>query len=398
LNLFATENFIKRRKGIFRKKLVPFLDLTHWTNEALDSPLLVYEKQYQFDAIQSFRKIQFLMGDRLEKKNNVRSSSFAKLNGDEFSYITELLQLGLSKSPLRDELYIQVCKQIHGNPSLSSVQKGWELLCMFSITFPPSKNLQKYLAAIMKYQANFNADDKIRAMASYCSKKIEKICRYGNKGKIPTRKELERALEAPFSTSNFGDSLNNIIASDRKTNPDLIVPKILTFLTDAVLQLNGPQTEGIFRVPADSECIAANKVLLDRAVYDASNFKDAHIAASLLKLWLRELEEPLIPSEFYDRSVNNCHDPDYLFQLLNSLPEVNRHVAFTLLSFLKVFAQPENSAATKMTIDNLAMVFAPSFLRCPFDNPSIIFSNAKFEQAFVKTLLTHTVNAPNTYR
>ncbi len=31
---------------------------------------------------------------------------------------------------------------------------------------------------------------------------------------------------------------------------------------------------------------------------------DCHTAASLLKLWLRELYEPLVPDDFYDDAVN----------------------------------------------------------------------------------------------
>lgn len=41
-----------------------------------------------------------------------------------------------------------------------------------------------------------------------------------------------------------------------------------------------------------------------------------------------------------------------------------------------------------MNILNLAMVFAPNFLRCPSTNLTTIFENSKHEQNFVKTLLT----------
>jgi len=49
-----------------------------------------------------------------------------------------------------------------------------------------------------------------------------------------------------------------------------------------------------------------------------------------------------------------------------------------------------------MTISNLGMVFAPSFLRCPSDNPQTIFENSKVEQDFVKTLLLHLKSEPST--
>lgn len=40
-----------------------------------------------------------------------------------------------------------------------------------------------------------------------------------------------------------------------------------------------------------------------------------------------------------------------------------------------------------MNVHNLAMVFAPNFLRCPSENLAVIFENTKYEQAFLRTLL-----------
>jgi hypothetical protein len=40
-----------------------------------------------------------------------------------------------------------------------------------------------------------------------------------------------------------------------------------------------------------------------------------------------------------------------------------------------------------MSINNLAMVFAPNFLRCPSDSPQVIFTNTRYEQGFLRTLL-----------
>lgn len=43
---------------------------------------------------------------------------------------------------------------------------------------------------------------------------------------------------------------------------------------------------------------------------------------------------------------------------------------------------------TLMNVFNLAMVFAPNFLRCPSVNLTTIFENSKYEQIFLKTLIT----------
>lgn len=47
-----------------------------------------------------------------------------------------------------------------------------------------------------------------------------------------------------------------------------------------------------------------------------------------------------------------------------------------------------------MGVANLAMVFAPNFLRCPSDNPQVIFENTKYEQAFVRTLILNLDTTP----
>ena len=44
-------------------------------------------------------------------------------------------------------------------------------------------------------------------------------------------------------------------------------------------------------------------------------------------------------------------------------------------------------AVTKMDASNLSMVFAPNFLRCPFQDPIVIMENTRKEMAFVKTLI-----------
>lgn len=47
------------------------------------------------------------------------------------------------------------------------------------------------------------------------------------------------------------------------------------------------------------------------------------------------------------------------------------------IEFLKKVGEPDNVPFTKMTYNNIAMVFAPNFLRCPSDNPQTIFENTK---------------------
>lgn len=63
---------------------------------------------------------------------------------------------------------------------------------------------------------------------------------------------------------------------------------------------------------------------------------DAHVPASLLKLWYRELYESLIPDELYQDCVQYCADPERAVAIVHRLPEFHRLVLSYLIRFLQV--------------------------------------------------------------
>ncbi|TNM88417.1 hypothetical protein fugu_004671 [Takifugu bimaculatus] len=170
--------------------------------------------------------------------------------------------------------------------------------------------------------------------------------------------------------------------------PDRKLPWVQVQLSQYVLGLGGAQTEGIFRVPGDIDEVNALKLQVDQWRIP-ENLSDPNVPASLMKLWYRELEEPLIPMDFYKQCVSNCDDPVAAITVVQSLPELNRLVLCYFINFLQVFAQPSNVAVTKMDVNNLAMVMAPNCLRCQSDDPRIIFENTRKEMAFLRMLIVH---------
>ena len=126
--------------------------------------------------------------------------------------------------------------------------------------------------------------------------------------------------------------------------------------------------------------------------------RDCHTAASLLKIWLRDLYEPLIPDAFYDEcialavnldkdSVTKPEKAKRLAAFVTRLPELNALVLMYLIRFLQLFAQTSVSIATKMDDNNLATVFAPNVLRCPSHDPMVIMENTRKEMTYVKHLI-----------
>jgi len=242
-------------------------------------------------------------------------------------------------------------------------------------------------------------DEKVKTiqiLSKHCFKKLARTCIVGPRGKPLSLKEIDQKMNAAFNFSYFGETLEDIMENQQKERKiDLNIPDIMVFLTNAILQLNGCQTEGIFRVSGDADSITELRYQIEKKNFDINICSDPHVPASLLKLWLRELAEPLIPTDAYESCISigrrecNANIGIEAWELMNSLPEINRLVIDYMTNFLKVIAKPENQKYTKMTLANLAMVFAPNFLRCPSDNPQIIFENTKYEQAFLRILISH---------
>ncbi|KAI9183715.1 hypothetical protein H9P43_004633 [Blastocladiella emersonii ATCC 22665] len=77
--------------------------------------------------------------------------------------------------------------------------------------------------------------------------------------------ELELMIEAPYSPSVFGDTLDETMRRQR-----LEYPRTLMSLRQAVLELGGLAAEGIFRVPIDADTVTELHERIDRNRYDAA--------------------------------------------------------------------------------------------------------------------------------
>lgn len=73
-----------------------------------------------------------------------------------------------------------------------SVFKGWQLLCVLLVTFPPSKNFQGSLHSYI-HQATSQQEGRVDVMAKYCLRRLDNISRKGPRGKPPTLAEIETA-------------------------------------------------------------------------------------------------------------------------------------------------------------------------------------------------------------
>jgi hypothetical protein len=72
------------------------------------------------------------------------------------------------------------------------VFKGWQLLCVLLITFPPSKNFEAYLRSFIQ-QHTTQQEGRVDVMAKHCVKRLTFIAKKGPRGKPPTSTEIETA-------------------------------------------------------------------------------------------------------------------------------------------------------------------------------------------------------------
>jgi len=389
---YAKHYFSTRKKGIFRRKL-PLKELLTFQVKPLAQPLLkAPTSEASKAATYIFKQILAYQGLRDLKEDPDTPS---------IDLVREIIAAAIKDGQLRDEIYCQLCKQtcvpVHSASTefvpehlfCSEVSfKGWELMCVCTVTFPPTRDLEAWLRAYINEYTKLTTG-KEHKYANYCVKKLDIICKEGPRGRVPSTKEIKLIFEAPFACSPFGATLEEIMEYQSSQSINMRLPFILVALCDSIIKFGGEQFEGIFRIPSEMEPLYELKAELERGNFTAlkSDTISCTTVASLLRLWMRELKYPIIPHELYAECIDISSGGSA--EIIKELPELNCRVVMYLVRFLRNMAREEVQVHTKMSVSNLAMIFAPNFLRNPSDSKEEIIQNAKKEQDFVKDLMLH---------
>ncbi|XP_011612613.1 rho GTPase-activating protein 39 isoform X4 [Takifugu rubripes] len=408
---WASKHLNLHTQGLFRRR-VSIANMLSWNRGSIKKPMLVTSNRIvRKEACEMFKLVQAYMGDRPSRLDRRHCALLI---------VTKCWDV----PGLRDELYVQLVRQTTGNATPRSLAAGWELMAVSMAFFAPSPKFRCYLEGYIQRHTEPTSDKKltryileqqelekkknsksrkkrkqntdeeeglpVSTYAKFCHRKLQKVAITGGKKGLrkPTLEEIDHSRRAIVTPSLFGSSLEEVMERQSELFPDRKLPWVQVQLSQYVLGLGGAQTEGIFRVPGDIDEVNALKLQVDQWRIP-ENLSDPNVPASLMKLWYRELEEPLIPMDFYKQCVSNCDDPVAAITVVQSLPELNRLVLCYFINFLQVFAQPSNVAVTKMDVNNLAMVMAPNCLRCQSDDPRIIFENTRKEMAFLRMLIVH---------
>ncbi|KAM9743951.1 rho GTPase-activating protein 25 [Menidia menidia] len=184
---------------------------------------------------------------------------------------------------------------------------------------------------------------------------------------------LRRVIGVP-ATGVFGKSLVDTVTSEQRFGPHMVpilVQKCVEFIKE-----HGLNEEGIFRLPGQD-----NAVKQFRDAFDAGerpsfpSDTDVHTVASLLKLYLRELPEPVVPWTQYQDFLDctNQMDPsskegwEMLEKQVALLPRINYNLLSYVCRFL--FEVQRHCKVNKMNVENLATVMGVNLLKPQIEDP-----------------------------
>ncbi|KAM9702346.1 rho GTPase-activating protein 22 isoform 11-T11 [Dama dama] len=196
----------------------------------------------------------------------------------------------------------------------------------------------------------------------------------------------------PLPSGIFGQRLEDTVHHEQKYGPRL-APLLVEQCVDFIRE-RGLTEEGLFRMPGQANLVRDLQDSFDcgeKPLFDSTT--DVHTVASLLKLYLRELPEPVVPFARYEDFLNCAQlltkdEGEGTLELakqVSSLPLVNYNLLRYICKFLDEVQS--HSDVNKMSVQNLATVFGPNILRPQVEDPVTIMEGTSLVQHLMTILI-----------
>lgn len=218
-------------------------------------------------------------------------------------------------------------------------------------------------------------------------KEVDDLTKFISKNQLQLPDKLLNIGQQYNPNRLFGVDLELIMKLPMNQNKD--IPYIVE---NAIIALHksGLNAEGIFRLPGSSNRVKEIKDEFDKGNIVDLTKEDIHVTASVLKQFLRDLPNPLIPYELYEIVIGSYKEDDKTSkELLSSsmqfLPKVNAILLYELLKLLKLISN--NSEHNKMTTKNLAIVFGPNILKSKDESPELILQHMNTIPSILQILI-----------
>lgn len=203
---------------------------------------------------------------------------------------------------------------------------------------------------------------------------------------------IRRVIWAPLGGGIFGQRLEDTVHHERKFGPRL-APLLVEQCVDFIRE-RGLSEEGLFRMPGQANLVRDLQDSFDcgeKPLFDSTT--DVHTVASLLKLYLRELPEPVIPFARYEDFLSCAQlltkdegeGTVELAKQVSNLPQANYNLLRYICRFLDEVQA--HSDVNKMSVQNLATVFGPNILRPQVEDPVTIMEGTSLVQHLMTVLI-----------
>ncbi|XP_034990887.2 rho GTPase-activating protein 27 isoform X3 [Zootoca vivipara] len=183
----------------------------------------------------------------------------------------------------------------------------------------------------------------------------------------------------------FGCPLQVLCDREKSTVPQFVRQCICT------VEKRGLDIDGLYRISGNLATIQKLRYKVDhdeRLDLDDGRWDDVHVITGALKLFFRELPEPLFPFSHFDRfiaaiKITEPSKRSYrLRELVNSLPPANHNTMRVLFQHLcRVIEFREEN---RMSVQSVAIVFGPTLLKPEAEEGNMtmymVFQNQIVEQ------------------
>ncbi|CAN2389831.1 SH3 domain binding [Pristimantis euphronides] len=187
----------------------------------------------------------------------------------------------------------------------------------------------------------------------------------------------------------FGCHLHQLCDQEKKDVPAFVSQCI------EVVERRGLDIDGLYRISGNLAVIQKLRYKVDHGEnfsLDDGRWEDVHVITGALKLFFRELPEPLFPYSHFDQFVeaiklsDQNHKIRCLKELVLSLPLPNLGTMKLLFSHL--CSVIDHKDANRMSIQSVAIVFGPTLLKPELEGSNIAM-NMVYQNQIVEQMLTH---------
>ena len=320
---------------------------------------------------------------------------------DYDSAISKVILLQKEKKP--NPLKIQQAEQERDKLKAQYLQKGEEAFCSLldaneMSEFATLEKMLTYLESFYQffrggYQFLRDVHDNI--VISNRQWIAEERSRYEQrKKKRPAGEWVPDSISggSAAKTRMFGLPYEELI---RRDGPSSLVPAWLEKAIDH-LEAKALGIQGVFRVSPPKNQLDETKKKIDSAQDVDWTQLDEHVCTGTIKLFLRELPQPLLTFELYPKFVAAADLPDEaakvksLKAVVNELPKTNMALLKRILNLMVLIER--NKEANKMTASNLAVVLCPSILYPEVPDPLTMVDDIQRANRVMALMISHYID------